>query len=86
MMGVDAFVVRIKRHQLGPERAAAEAGITPKKPSCSVTGKTSRIGCSTLPAERSRNAPAIAGMSSSIRKCERTSSSSRNMGGMTNDE
>src|SRR5438270_2781220 len=50
----------------------------PKKPLCSRTLTTRRTGCCTLPRDKSRNASAIAGMSSSIRRSLRTCSSSKN--------
>src|SRR5437763_11619645 len=56
--------------------------MTPKNPLCSVTGRTVRIGCCTLPADKSRNALAMAGINSSIRKTARTCSSVRNIGGV----
>src|SRR5438046_2122054 len=54
--------------------------MTPKNPSCSDTGRTVRNGCKAAPAERSRSAPAIVGIKSSIRKSFRTSASLRIIG------
>ena len=70
MMRVHAFVVRIKGHQLGPERAAAYAGITPKNPWCSADRQDQPHRLLRLcPLKGHATRPAIAGISSSIRKC-----------------
>src|SRR2546427_1225684 len=51
--------------------------MTPRNPSCSATGTTTRTGCTALPPERSARARAMAGIRSSIRRSRRTASSSR---------
>jgi hypothetical protein len=54
--------------------------MTPKNPPYSDTGRTLRNGCKTAPAERSRNASAIVGIKSSIRKTFWTSPSLNTIG------
>src|SRR5438132_7552631 len=54
--------------------------MTPKNPLYSDTGRTLRNGCKTAPAERSRNASAMVGIKSSIRRTSRTSSSLSTIG------
>src|SRR5436305_6751870 len=53
--------------------------MTAKKPWCCGTGNTTRNGCNTSPAESSRNACSITGISSRICNTLRTSSSARNI-------